>query len=100
MTLNFRLILHWIRLLDPHENMNLNELAEEYGDRMTFVGGINTFFFNWSPEEQRSYLDNLFSLVKKGFFLMDSGGIPEHVGINEWNYFNGLKKLLKKEYNR
>jgi len=96
----YELGIDMLNPIDPQEDMNLKELIDKYGDRMTFVGGINKFFFNWSPEEQKTYLNKLFSTVKKGFFLMDSGGIPENVGNKEWDYFNELRESLKKKYNR
>jgi len=73
--------------------MNVVELIEKYGDMITFVGGINKFF-NWTPDEQKLYLIELLS-SKKRFLLMDSGAIPENVGVKEWNYFNILRRLLK-----
>lgn len=86
--------------VDPYEDMDLPALMEEYGDRITFVGGINKFFFDWEADRQKDYLTKLFSSVKKGFFLMDSGGIPEQVNKEEWDYFRNLKRELKKSYKR
>lgn len=86
--------------VDPTESMDLAELAERYGDRITFVGGINKFFFDWDPTKQREYLEKLYSSVTKGFFLMDSGGIPERVGKTEWQLFNQMKDELAEKYGR
>ena len=86
--------------VDPTESMDLGELAERYGDRITFVGGINKFFFDWEEAEQREYLEKLYSSVTAGFFLMDSGGIPECVDRAEWQRFNQMKDELAAKYGR
>ena len=86
--------------LDPYENMDLSELADRYGDRITFAGGLDKFFFDWSPEEQQAFLENLFVKVKKGFFIMDSGGIPENVTREGWKCFEEAKAALKNKYQR
>ena len=86
--------------LDPSEGMDIAELAERYGDRITFVGGINKHFFNWDENRQWEYLDHLFSTVKPGFFLMDSGGIPEHVTKDAWDRFTDMRRRLKEKYRR
>ncbi|HBG00744.1 MAG TPA: hypothetical protein DDW87_04105 [Firmicutes bacterium] len=80
--------------VDPAEEMDLARLVEAYGDRMTFVGGINKFFFGWDEERQWDYLKHLYESVKQGFFLMDSGGIPEQVSKTQWERYKEMKQTL------
>ncbi|HBG16029.1 MAG TPA: hypothetical protein DDW93_04550 [Firmicutes bacterium] len=86
--------------VDPSEGMEMKALIQEYGKKITFTGGINKFFYNWPREEQKEYLTRLFSTIKEGFFLMDSGGIPEGVQVDDWRYFQETKSSLKETYNR
>lgn len=83
--------------VDPTEEMDLPRLVQRYGDRITFVGGINKFFFEWKQEEQWEYLKKLYASVSRGFFLMDSGGIPEQVTKDHWERFKAMKEELGKE---
>lgn len=68
-----------INPLDPTEHMDLPALKAQYGNRVTFVGGIDRFFYEWEPARQREYLLDLARRAGGGFILMDSGGVPEHV---------------------
>ncbi len=86
--------------VDPTEGMDLAALSKKYGRKITFAGGINKFFYNWSRAEQRAYLENLFLTVPDGFFLMDSGGIPENVQPDDWRFFEETKESLKQKYGR
>jgi len=86
--------------LDPSEGMDLNNLALKYGDKIFFAGGVNKFYFTWTKKEQQDYLSTLFSTVQPGFFLMDSGGIPEDIKYQEWNDFKALIQYYKEKYKR
>ena len=64
------------------------------------MGGINKFFFDWDGQKQWDYLKHLYDSVGQGFFLMDSGGIPEQVSKSQWERFKDMKQTLKKEHRR
>ncbi|MCK9287018.1 MAG: uroporphyrinogen decarboxylase family protein [Sphaerochaetaceae bacterium] len=80
--------------LDPNEGMDMATLSRQYGDRLTFAGGLDKFFFNWDTEHQREALRSLASAMNKGYFFMDSGGIPENVTVEQWEAFKELKAEL------
>jgi hypothetical protein len=80
--------------VDPSEEMDMASLVEAYGDTITFAGGINKFFFEWNEEAQWEYLKHLYASVQHGFFLMDSGGIPEQVNQEHWERFKRMKQEL------
>lgn len=86
--------------VDPSEGMDMASLLRDYGKKITFAGGINKFFYSWPRDEQKKYLTNLFSTVKYGFFLMDSGGIPENVQSDDWCFLQETKNFLKEKYGR
>jgi hypothetical protein len=64
---------------DPEEGMDLPALKRAYGDRMTFVGGLNKTFFDWDFPRQEAHVRRLGKETSGGFILMDAGGVPEGV---------------------
>jgi uroporphyrinogen-III decarboxylase len=61
--------------------MDLAELKERFGQRLTLVGGMHKYFFGWDCPTQEAYLRTAVSIGRKGggYILMDCGGIPENV---------------------
>lgn len=83
--------------LDPTEGMDLPALKKRYGN-MTFVGGLDRFFFSWGIARQREYLQALAKRAGGGFILMDSGGVPENVTREQFEGIMALFAELKREY--
>lgn len=77
---------------DPYEGMDLPTLKQKYGDRITFVGGVDKFFFEWDFREQYNYIHALAKKTGGGFILMDSGGVPENMTFEK---FAGIKELFE-----
>ena len=42
--------------LDPYENMDLIELTDLYGDRITFAGGLDKFFLTGPRMNRKPFL--------------------------------------------
>jgi len=78
--------------LDPCDGMDLPAIKKQYGGRMTFVGGIDKFFFEWEYDKQRDYIFNLAEAAGGGFILMDSGGVPENVTKEQ---FDGIRTIFQ-----
>ncbi len=76
---------------DPYEEMDLPALKRTYGDRMTFVGGLDKTFFDWDFPRQEAYIRRLVSETGGGFIIMDAGGVTEGVTPAQ---FAKLRKLL------
>ena len=70
-----------INPLDAEERMDLAHLKEEYGRRITLVGGMHKRFFDWDAAAQQDYLRQAVAIGRRGggYILMDTGGIPENV---------------------
>lgn len=77
---------------DPYEDMDLPKLIKKYGDHMIFVGGIDKYFFEWIFEKQSEYITALVNRTGGGFILMDSGGVPENVTVEN---FTKIKNLFE-----
>jgi uroporphyrinogen decarboxylase len=79
---------------DPYEFKDLLSLKEEFGSRITLVGGLDKFFFEWGYPEMKDFLFHLIKTGKKhgGFILMDSGGIPESITNEKYNYYREISR--------
>lgn len=82
---------------DPYENMDLKSLKEEIGDKITLVGGINKFFFNWSTNKMKVFLEKTIKTgrVNGGYILMDSGGIPENISKRKYDFYRKISRELR-----
>jgi len=86
--------------LDPCDGMDLPALKAKYNDRMTFVGGIDKFFFEWDYDKQRDYIFALAKNADGGFILMDSGGVPENVTKEQFERIRAIFHDVKAAYNQ
>jgi uroporphyrinogen decarboxylase len=86
-----------INPLDADEKMNLAELKERYGARVTLVGGMNKYFFDWDCATQEAYLRQAIAIGRKGggYILMDTGGIPENVQPDRFRQFLEMSRHLR-----
>lgn len=81
--------------VDPDDKMDMNLTREILGKKVVICGGLNKHFFDWPSELQEEHLR---SVVKSGrenwpHILMDSGGIPENVTKDWFEWF--LEKSSK-----
>ena len=53
------------------------------------VGGLHKHFFNWDRDTQNEYMTSLFNRAKKAgkWICMDTGGIPETVSKETYDFF-------------
>lgn len=86
-----------INPLDPTDGMDIANIKEEFGSKVTLVGGMDRRFFNWDYITQREYLKRVISIGRKdgGFILMDSGGIPDTVTPDQWKCFAEISMDLR-----
>jgi hypothetical protein len=86
-----------INPLDAAERMDLGELKERFGRRITLVGGMHKLFFDWDGDTQERYLREVVSIGRKGggYVLMDCGGIPENVQKNEFDRFLEVSRRIR-----
>ncbi len=76
----------FINPFDPEEGHDIEDVLKTYSDRFIVVGGFPTRFWNWSSDEQNTYLETLGNLGKRynRLIFMDSGGVPESVTVEEF----------------
>ena len=86
-----------INPLDADERMELAELKERFGQRLTLVGGMHKYFFEWDCPTQEAYLRTAVSIGRKGggYILMDCGGIPENVTPECFDLFLEMSRRVR-----
>ena len=86
-----------INPLDADERMDLRELKERFGRRLTLVGGMHKHFFDWDSATQRDYLRKVVSVGRQGggYILMDCGGIPENVLPDRFEQFLEMSRQIR-----
>ncbi len=80
---------------DPDEGMDLPALKRQFGDRMTFVGGLDKKFYEWDAVAQDAHIHRLVSETGGGFILMDAGGVPEGVTPGQFAHIMEIFKEAK-----
>ncbi len=86
-----------INPIDPSEGMELRYLKEKYGDRITLVGGMDKYFFEWGKEKMYEYLKKIIKYARKngGYILMDSGGIPDNISKEKYDFYRKISKEIR-----
>lgn len=88
-----------VDILDPfdiYESMDLVEFLRSNHSKTIPVGGCHKFFFEWDQNRQNEYLTGLFSRANNAgrWMFMDTGGIPETINKNTYDFFiNCLSEL-------
>lgn len=85
---------------DPFENMDMQQLKDAYGSKITFVGGVDRFVFDWDRKTLEENLRRLFTIGHKGggyIFMDTSGGVPENISQEDYNAYHTLSYALRHE---
>ncbi len=75
--------------LDPDDGMDLAELKERYGDRVTLRGGISKYIGTYNREQIRGHvLDRLLTGSPGGGYIVQSaGGLPHNMPKGNFHYY-------------
>ena len=86
-----------INPFDPTEVGPLTDIKEAYGKKLTIVGGISKFFFEQDFGDMRECLRQIIAAGRKGggFVLMDSGGIPENITTEKYDFYREISRELR-----
>ena len=86
-----------INPFDPYEVGDIDEIKDQFGKRITIVGGMHRYFFNSDREQMRSLMLKSVNAARKGggYIWMDNGGIPENVTKETYNYYRNLSAELR-----
>jgi len=84
----------------PTDNMNLSEIKEKYGDKMTFMGGISKFIGEMSKEEIDQHLEEVIRIGSKGggFITMSEGGLPYTMSHENFRFYRETSRKYREKY--
>jgi len=82
----------------PSDNMNLGELKEKYGDKITFMGGVSKFIGKMSREELKMHIKKVIDNGSPGggFILMSEGGIPDNMNEDDFKFYLEINRRYRK----
>lgn len=86
-----------INPLDPDDKMPLNEVRDILPKKTVLCGGIDKHFFDWNENDQYDFLKKVLNEEKKkgSFILMDSSGIPDNIGKEQFDTFMRMNRALR-----
>lgn len=89
-----------INPVGPGDGMDLARLKADFGERMTFMGGISKFIGRMSPEELRHHLEEVFRVGSPGggFIAYSEGSIPADMAPDRARLYLDLKDEMSRRY--
>jgi len=84
----------------PTDNMNLAEIKEKYGDKLTILGGISKFIGQMSREELESHVEEVIRIGSKGggYMTMSEGGIPYTMSHEDFRFYLDILRKYREKY--
>lgn len=84
----------------PSDSMDLKQLKENYGDRISFMGGINRFIGQMSIGELKVHLEEVYRVGCRGggFIPMEEGGVPQDMPYENFIKYVQLRRDLSRKY--
>lgn len=89
-----------INPVDPNEGMDLRELKERYGDRVTLVGGIGSYIPDMEEDKLKAIIENAVKTGYKGggYITMDASGIPDTTNKKQLEFYIRTLKKYREKY--
>ena len=84
----------------PTDGMNLVEIKEKYGDKITIMGGISKFTGEMSKEELDSHLEEVIRIGSKGgrYITLSEGGIPYTMSHDNFRFYIETSRKYRERY--
>jgi uroporphyrinogen-III decarboxylase len=81
--------------LDPYDGMNLAEIKDKYGDKLTLRGGICKYIGTYDQRQIREHIEDRLNTGApgSGFIIQSAGGLPHDMPKENFHYY---KKALNK----
>jgi uroporphyrinogen-III decarboxylase len=90
---------NWIDPLDPNDNINLLEVKEKYGDKITLVGGITRDIGRMTKNDLYKHITEVVkTLGSEGFILRSAGGVPPEMSLENFNYYREIIEKIRCSY--
>ncbi|RLI45754.1 hypothetical protein DRO64_02030 [Candidatus Bathyarchaeota archaeon] len=84
--------------LDPHDGMDLHEIKEKYGERITLRGGISSHIGTYSKKQIYKHLAEVLNIGAPGggYILMSAGQIPPDMPVENVLYYRELINKIRR----
>ncbi len=92
--------------LDPCDGMDLTEVKEKYGDRLTLRGGICKLIGTWDRKEIREHIQDRIRIGAPGggFIIQSAGGLPHNMPRKNFHFYkdslNRFRRYRPREQGR
>jgi len=82
----------------PSDNMDLGELKEKHGDKITFMGGVSKFIGKMDRTELEMHLKKVVETGHPGggFILMAEGDIPDNMSREDFKFYLEINKKYRR----
>ncbi len=86
--------------LDPEENMNLEELKQKYGEKITLCGGISRNFSSMSRHDLEAHIEATIRIGARGggYMVMDGSGIPDTMTKQDFQFYIDTLRKYRQKY--
>ncbi len=84
--------------LDPDDGINLAEIKEKYGDRITLRGGISKYIGRYNKREIYEHVKDRIRIAAPGggFILQSAGGLPQDMPKENFYYYKKIINELRR----
>jgi len=84
--------------LDPYDGINLAEIKEKYGDRITLRGGICKYIGEYTKKQLYEHIADRFRIGSPGggFIIQSASGLPYIMGRENILYYKKVIEKLRK----
>lgn len=84
--------------LDPYDGMDLAELKDTYGDKVTLRGGVCKFIGTYDRRQIREHLEDRLRIGAPGggFILQSAGGLPHNMPRGNFRYYKEILDGLRR----
>lgn len=67
--------------LEPYEDMNLTEIKEKYGEKISLRGGISKYIGMWSQKQLEEHVSSVIRIAapEGGYIIQSAGGAPKEM---------------------
>jgi len=86
--------------IGPTDKMNLKEIKEKYGSKITLLGGISKFIGEMSKEELESHVEEIVRIGSKGggYMTKSEGGIPYTMTHENFRFYLHVLQKYREKY--
>ncbi len=90
--------------LDPYDGIDLAEVKEKYGDKLTLRGGICKYIGTYDRRRIRGHIEDRLGIGSpgSGFIIQSAGGLPHDMPKENYHYYkealNGLRRYPSRDH--